>query len=699
MMMRSPESILDLFMLPCRKRLNLEALETRVVPTVVSEVEPNDTPSLANDVPIAVGNVLTAASDDWLTIQGVIGTVVDRDFYRFSVTQPAGVFLDLESRDVALSDSLDATIDVYNAAGTTLLGSNDQGYDFRHFAPPDSGVSSAASPDPFCYLDLEPGTYLVRVASRLSGSAGAYQLRLLADSTYSTTVPEFDSLTGATVSLYLDFDGQSGSDDWGVYTANAFNLTGANDVVSPAERLAIWNMWRVVAEDWRPFSVNVTTVAPASVGDGIAWQAVVTSSAATIVNLSANTRGAALPSSFAQSGSNIGFVFAPAFGDYGGGISGKLVAAALEEGNEVSRQFGVSLGLRNYGGTNPKPTGLMQNPDTGLNREIWSAGLTHSGEAPIVTQDDVAVITSSLNGIVYRPDDYGDTIASASNLTAAGASGFISSCMSDSDFFVFNAAQGDTTFRATVDGYTADLNLQLRVYNLAGVLLASADPDDSLSADLTVYLPALGNYILEVRSHGDPGEMGAYQVNYSTAPVTAPGAVTSALINGGAVQRSNVKDITVRFSRPMTFPNGPSGAISLTGPGGPVQMDFDLTQSTPSLTTVKLRFPSPTGGFGSVPDGNYLLVINANAVFDDGGSALDGDGNGQPGGNFTLTFHRLFGDFDGDRDVDILDFSLFRTVFGQSGQTGLPAACDSDGDGDVDIADFSRFRQRFGTMI
>jgi hypothetical protein len=72
---------------------------------------------------------------------------------------------------------------------------------------------------------------------------------------------------------------------------------------------------------------------------------------------------------------------------------------------------------------------------------------------------------------------------------------------------------------------------------------------------------------------------------------------------------------------------------------------------------------------------------------------MDGDNNMQ--GLF-----RLFGDVNGDRRVDIVDFGLFSSTFNlRSGQTGFNPALDFDGDGRVDIFDFGQFSLRLFTVL
>ena len=65
-----------------------------------------------------------------------------------------------------------------------------------------------------------------------------------------------------------------------------------------------------------------------------------------------------------------------------------------------------------------------------------------------------------------------------------------------------------------------------------------------------------------------------------------------------------------------------------------------------------------------------------------------------------MNFHRLFGDSNGDRDVDNGDLIPLRISFGKTqGQTGYLAHLDHDLDGNVDDDDQTQFRNRFGVRV
>jgi hypothetical protein len=182
-----------------------------------------------------------------------------------------------------------------------------------------------------------------------------------------------------------------------------------------------------------------------------------------------------------------------------------------------------------------------------------------------------------------------------------------------------------------------------------------------------------------------------------------PPTVQVVVVNDGSAQRSVVTSLTVAFSG-VVFPAAGAFQLTRTGPGGAtgdVTLTADLTASTPAQTIAKLTWPATSAltEFGSLIDGAYTLTVVSALVTSADGN-LDGDANGTPGGDYTSPtsgtgrLFRLFGDADGDGDVDAADFGAFRAAFG----TGN-LAFDLDNDGDVDAADFGAFRQRFGTAL
>jgi len=190
-------------------------------------------------------------------------------------------------------------------------------------------------------------------------------------------------------------------------------------------------------------------------------------------------------------------------------------------------------------------------------------------------------------------------------------------------------------------------------------------------------------------------DIGAYERQPPTLAV---------VVNDGAAQRSLVTSITVHFSEPVAFPNGVAAAFSLTrtGPSGALgAVNLNFVQAGQSVVlTFAAGGPVGNAPGGSLIDGTYVLSIDAAKVSGVGG-ALDGNGDGTAGDNYVSPtsgpgrIFRLFGDQDGDADVDAADYIAFRGAFG--GVTNL--AFDADGDGDVDSADFVAFRGRFGQSV
>ncbi len=153
--------------------------------------------------------------------------------------------------------------------------------------------------------------------------------------------------------------------------------------------------------------------------------------------------------------------------------------------------------------------------------------------------------------------------------------------------------------------------------------------------------------------------------------------IESVMVNDGAAQRSMVSSLTVTFDQAVqTSP----AAFVLTRSDG---LTVDLSVSNPSGDgrTFVLTFDGPGIVGGSLADGLYSLTVCRNLLIDLGGNSLTGEDD-------TFSFHRFYGDWNGDLDVDFTDvMGLIRTYGSRSGLRTYDIAFDYDGDGDVDIFD------------
>lgn len=165
-------------------------------------------------------------------------------------------------------------------------------------------------------------------------------------------------------------------------------------------------------------------------------------------------------------------------------------------------------------------------------------------------------------------------------------------------------------------------------------------------------------------------------------------ATANVIVGNGTAQRSRITSLQIAFSQTVGLPTVPAEAFQLKR-----LSDNSLVGLNAAIAgnTVTLTWTSGPVQAGSLIDGRYQLTLLAAQI---AAGQFDGNADGTPGDNGTFLFHRLFGDNDGDADVDLADFSAFRQAFGSSS-----LAFDSDGDGDVDLGDFAAFRGRFGTTI
>ncbi len=182
---------------------------------------------------------------------------------------------------------------------------------------------------------------------------------------------------------------------------------------------------------------------------------------------------------------------------------------------------------------------------------------------------------------------------------------------------------------------------------------------------------------------------GSLNSNGATAttplPTLAP-TYSGFRVNDGAAQRSHVTRLTLSFDQPVTVD---AVGISLVRRGGGAQ-SFTLTPSADGKS-IALTFSGSGIIGGSLADGVYDLVLRANAV-------RNGAGQSMSGGDRTLTFHRLFGDGDGNKTVDNADLFQFRRAQNSSiGSANYNATYDFNLDGQIDNSDLFQFRRRQNT--
>jgi arylsulfate sulfotransferase len=176
----------------------------------------------------------------------------------------------------------------------------------------------------------------------------------------------------------------------------------------------------------------------------------------------------------------------------------------------------------------------------------------------------------------------------------------------------------------------------------------------------------------------------------------APQQVESVIVNDGSAQRSMVNQITVTFDGAAILD---PGAIELRRQDGSLvgaQLSIFLVDGK---TAALLTFAGPEFVGGSLADGSYTLTVRADRVHDRWGRQLDGDGDDSAGGNHVDDVFRLFGDSDGDSDVDLYDLGRFVSTLGRRpGDPHYLWYMDWNGDDRVGLLDVLAFAHRIGSQ-
>jgi hypothetical protein len=317
-------------------------------------------------------------------------------------------------------------------------------------------------------------------------------------------IPILHSLPRAEATVYLDFDGE---------VIEGHSWEGGARIVAPAYNLPaseVTDMWRRVAEDFAPFEVNVTTDLQAYLRapQGLRIRCITTT------NNFASAGGVAFNNTFRESGE-------PVCWNFYRGNGGAVVIS-----HEVGHTFGLhhddttTQGYYGGHGSGAMSWGPIMGAPYSQNICQWSKGDYNNANQK---QDDLLQIGSST---ARRADDHSPEADQATPLTigAGGAvsnSGVIGS-PDDVDAFTFTTTGGSLTLNFNGAVNSPNLDIEAKLYNSGGVLVATASPANQLSATLTSVLVAgtytvtvdgVGNGTWATDGYDDYGSTGEYSIS------------------------------------------------------------------------------------------------------------------------------------------------------------------------------------------
>ncbi|HEV8159725.1 MAG TPA: PKD domain-containing protein [Pyrinomonadaceae bacterium] len=427
------------------------------------------------------------------------------------------------------------------------------------------------------------------------------------------------SRPGSNRVIYLDFDGYvtTGSAWNGGQPINSapFSIDGDPNSFNQQEQDVIQYVWQRVAEDYAPFDVDVTTQDP---GDN----AIIRSSAS---DLQYGTRVVISPTNWYGPGIG-GVAYVGVFSSYGTTYKPAFVFSAALSNSEkniaeaTSHEVGHNLNL-NHDGTSSSSyyTGhgdwapIM---GAGYYRSVtqWSKG-EYPGANQL--QDDLAIMQNY--GISVIADDYGNTPAAATVLsgTNLNVSGLITT-RSDVDVFQFSNGNGNVTINVNPAPRGGNLNIEAKILDSQGNVIAISNPTGLLSASFNQSLAA-GVYYLTVDGVGEGDLSTGYSDYASIGQYSITGTLTASnrqppVAVAGANVTAGFAPLTVNFSSQGSY--DPDGTI--------VSYAWNFGDGTNSTEPNPVKVYNSAGSFTAVltvtdNDGltdteSILITVNSSGI-------------------------------------------------------------------------------------
>lgn len=339
---------------------------------------------------------------------------------------------------------------------------------------------------------------------------------------------KLSSYPQASATIYLDFDGEE------VLTPMWNNGEPISCLPAGLTNTQIAEVFGRVAEDYRPFNVNITT--DIDVFHAAAFDRRIRVIVTPTSSWFANVGGVGYLSSFTWGDDTPCFVFSDRLGPN----NPKMVAECC------SHESGHTLGLSHQSkydedchlasayndgnGTGETAWAPIMGNSYYRNMSGWSNGPTPYGCGS--NQDNLSILTTQ-NGFGFRPDDHSDDISdsptqlSLSNINTGG----IISSNNDKDAFSFSLLHNSNFHLEAVPFNTggtnegANLDIKLYLYDAAKNLLQVFDPGKNMHVIIDTILNA-GDYFLVLQGAGNMnttayGSLGSYTLKglYGVLPV------------------------------------------------------------------------------------------------------------------------------------------------------------------------------------
>ena len=334
------------------------------------------------------------------------------------------------------------------------------------------------------------------------------------------SAPKLNSYPAATATIFLDTDGHT-------VTGSLWN--GGAPILCAAAALTdaqITEIFNRVAEDYRPFNINITT-------DSLKFlSAPLTQRIRIIVTPTSGWKpgvgGIAYIGSFTWGDDTPAFVFTDRLGPN----NPKYIAECCthESGHTVGlshqSSYDVSCNLvETYNtGTGSGETGWAPVMGNSYYKNMtgWNDGPTPYGCVNV--QDNLSIITST-NGFTYRSDDFDEVLNSSTNElsnTSFTKDGIISTS-TDKDAFRLSLSQNTSfhfeavPFSLGANNIGANLDIKVLLYNQSLTLIRTYDPASAMSVIIDTALNA-GTYYFVLDGSGNTntgnyGSLGSYTIS------------------------------------------------------------------------------------------------------------------------------------------------------------------------------------------